>query len=1191
MDGRRVVLEIVMPREDLAPQHRETAPLLKAWTSYYPYEFQTTVSMRPAREDFGTHVASVFSGTVSVPFPSGKVPLHSSIYLQLLVHSPNSRDVSCERPDGTARLHLQPLVESHHRGDKISLPVQTRDVVDDRGRPFTKTQFLVKETTFLPELDGGDPGVSFDPLRPYDVHFLNGSFMDRLLQVAVGADMFPFVRDPEAWKSLGPPLQPSDPHTGNLHFPVWVTESVNLPGPFFWTIEQGPVPDERIVLHHLRIALRRAAFDEERFNRTVEGQMERTGDEYDPVFTECCSLAMDAAMVWATAMPYIADKLYGRKNDGTGWADVPVENFGWGTRANDCDGLARQIYRMAVTIRDGDFSHRTTKNLQKIHRLYVTFGMLGSVSAPKVEDSSANSSLPIGREFGAEAFGAATGTGTGTRFGNAIVDSEEDRKAPRGGHAWVEALPLARFLKMVSRCEGEAGERNPSAEEQAERYVPGSLRPEGLADWNEKMPHLLGEGTGRMHPLQLPPGEYADGDEELRESYEEGRKGYLRAARGAFSALEDVMGEAKASMRQYQTMLRDVPDTRLSRFYVKAIHAYTDRFMHKDSAWTCWFTWMNTSPRVPDADEEDELSVLRAELSAPAPRTGRRGPKGTHREWWEHLTGTKKKKKRDVSGWNYGCNLRDRLHGTSGRSYVGLMAHPPYGKAVLKMGRAAQRHLPPDVPLKLPARMEPGEDGELPEHLMLFNEGAATWKELDSASKERWEGKTPERILFFAPLSYVTPSVAGRLSEVVRNSKNISGARAVREVVIADADADLVRFEIDWITDSDGAGRRGAYSMDIGAFSIPFDISTDGVAALKENVKLFDKFHQENSTIDKLEVKRTYDINHENMLGWLDAVRSGGSPDAIVKFATTFAKNLRHVSFSEFRRDLYRTCFEIRQRIFDERPHAVVFFISGDITKSNTWIALLVWQYFKKLVTHLTDDIEKVPKELSRGKKRVFLLHPDDMSYSGLQMAADVNATLGWSADLTYFPVVGLMGAAAVKQLETLTPAFTIPKTVEIVPRLEQLLRDDYGAESASEILDELKRPPWWDYYGVLRNTTLIYFDHKLADRVSIATKMLVDAVAQGRSGHRLKKFRLIRNCEDAIYKTHDGRLVKPETQWVDLADEYTCPKAFYKTLVYTFDGKPLEKGLTVLQNIRSLLARSSGEMAVREFENDRVPH
>ena len=815
-----MILEIAMPRDDLAPEHRETAPLLKAWTSYAPSEFQTTVSMRPSREESGTHVAPAFEATVSVPFPSGNVPLHSSIYLQLLVHSPNSRDVPCERPAGTARFHLQPLVESHLRGKNISLPVQTKDVVDDRGRPFTKTKFLVKKTTFVPELVDGDPGMSFDPLRPYDVHFLNGTYMDRVLRVAVGADMFPFVGGPDAWESRGPPLQASDPHTGNLQFPFWVTESVNLPGPFFWTIKKGPVPDERIVLHHLRIALQRAEFSEELFNGTVEKQMKVTGDEYDPVFTECCSLAMDASMVWATAMPYIADKLYGRKNDGTGWADLPVENFGWGTRSNDCDGLARQIYRMALAVRDGEFAHRTTLNLQRIHRLYVTFGMLGSVSAPKVEDSSANSSLPIGRDFGAEAFGAATESGSGTRFGNAVVDSDEDRKANRGGHAWVEALPLARFLKLVSRCEGRAGERNPSAEDQEERYVPGSLRPEGLAEWNEKMPHMIGEGTGRMHPLQLPPGEYANGDEELRESYEEGRAGYLEAARGAFDALEGVMGEAKASMRQYQTMVRDVPDTRLSRFYVKAKDAYTDRFMHKDSARTCWFTWMNTSPRVPDAEEEagedreDELSVLRAELDAPSPRSARAGRRseGTHRKWWEFVMGTEK---RGVSGWNYGCNLRDRLHGTSGRKYVGLMAHPPYGVPVLKMARAAERHLPPDVPLELPADMEPGDEGELPEHLMFFNEGAATWKELDSASRERWEGKTPERILFYAPLSYVTPSVAGRLSEVVKNSKNISGARAVREVV--SADADLVRFEIDWIADSDDVGGRMSEGTGFGA--------------------------------------------------------------------------------------------------------------------------------------------------------------------------------------------------------------------------------------------------------------------------------------------------------------------------------------------------------------------------------------
>ncbi len=344
---------------------------------------------------------------------------------------------------------------------------------------------------------------------------------------------------------------------------------------------------------------------------------------------------------------------------------------------------------------------------------------------------------------------------------------------------------------------------------------------------------------------------------------------------------------------------------------------------------------------------------------------------------------------------------------------------------------------------------------------------------------------------------------------------------------------------------------------------------TGGVLA--DNVALFTRFHAQNSKNRFLEPKQIYDINHDNMFLWLTSINKSRSPSEIVDFVTAFASHLRHVSFSEFQDALHRTTIEIVTRIRNERPDAVVLVIDGEISKSNTWITLLVWQFLADVVTHLTDDLDDVPAAVTRDpSKRVFVLQPDDMSYSGTQMSFVLEQIQSWKAKVTFLPVVGFMGSAAAERLSSLSAAFSLPSTVDIVPSLRKVLEVKYGGVRASEIFNMLNRDPWKTYYGVWEGATLIYFDHKLADRVSIPTKLLVDAVSYNISTDTIETFRLISNCEDAIYKSESGAIIDPRTQFVDLDDNYTCPKAYYKTLDYRFDGRLLDdRNSSVIENLR----------------------
>ena len=352
---------------------------------------------------------------------------------------------------------------------------------------------------------------------------------------------------------------------------------------------------------------------------------------------------------------------------------------------------------------------------------------------------------------------------------------------------------------------------------------------------------------------------------------------------------------------------------------------------------------------------------------------------------------------------------------------------------------------------------------------------------------------------------------------------------------------------------------------------------TESAEVLVENAVLFDKFHAQNSANRFLEPMQVYDINGDNIFAWLQSVQTSGSPSAIVDFVTTVVKHLRHVSFGQFVDALRGTAIDIAVRIQRESADAVVLVIDGDIHKSNTWVALLVWPFLADVVTHVTDDLNDVPPEIAQNpSKRVFVLQPDDMSYSGLQMSYVLEDVKDWKSRVTFLPVVGFMGVAATTLLAAVTSAFEVPPTVTIIPSLVGLLRADFGDSRAQEILKTLEEVPWNRYYGVYDMVTLIYFDHKLADRVSIPTKLLIDAVSYNPSTDTVETFRLISNCEDAIYKSESGKLIDPKTQFIDLDDGYTCPKAFYKMLRYMFDGKLLGKANSVIKEIRAVLSAST---------------
>jgi len=334
-------------------------------------------------------------------------------------------------------------------------------------------------------------------------------------------------------------------------------------------------------------------------------------------------------------------------------------------------------------------------------------------------------------------------------------------------------------------------------------------------------------------------------------------------------------------------------------------------------------------------------------------------------------------------------------------------------------------------------------------------------------------------------------------------------------------------------------------------------------AKSRKDRALFDKFYQENKG-EKLMLNRTYDINIEQLNTWSQAVARSGSPPEIVQFAATFTQHLLHVSFSKFHLTLNEAANETVARIMKQQPIKTYLMIDGSFRKSNTWVALLAWQVLSMVVTDVITDPTQVPEE--EWEENIAVIHLDDMSYSGKQMGTTISAVADLLNETSkYYILVPFMGTFAKYTIGNMSPHLQFLSATNIIKNLDEYLSQD-GAKSFL-VLRKLKEAPWDKIYGAIGTQNLIYFDHKLADVVSIPSKMFAGLYVLDGEEKVIGVYKAIRNCENAIYKTNNGQLVDASTTVVDFDDDGTCPVAFYKTIPYTFNGKLLKDSeITLLE-------------------------
>ena len=242
---------------------------------------------------------------------------------------------------------------------------------------------------------------------------------------------------------------------------------------------------------------------------------------------------------------------------------------------------------------------------------------------------------------------------------------------------------------------------------------------------------------------------------------------------------------------------------------------------------------------------------------------------------------------------------------------------------------------------------------------------------------------------------------------------------------------------------------------------------------------------------------------------------------------------------------------------------------SSEVNKSNLWVAMLM-RRFGLHFTHVVADPKEVPS--CHFTKPTIVLVTDDMAYSGTQMFEYTEWPKRISANQFYFAAVPFLGHAA---HETFFKAKRKEGLLQDCEPYCEIIKDwasDWKDGSCGIFEDpEIKKVLGTGTLAAMQKTCLLYFDHKVADNYSTLHKIIVSGPIYKADKKSVVYFgSLLSNGEG---KPQPGTIFKgahfegSDTGWT------FCPRSFYKTITWTYNGTALDPEKWVVRLLASLSA------------------
>lgn len=360
----------------------------------------------------------------------------------------------------------------------------------------------------------------------------------------------------------------------------------------------------------------------------------------------------------------------------------------------------------------------------------------------------------------------------------------------------------------------------------------------------------------------------------------------------------------------------------------------------------------------------------------------------------------------------------------------------------------------------------------------------------------------------------------------------------------------------------------------------------------KKNVSLFNAFYEENKDKILMDEKKSYPIDTDALMEWTLAFPA--KKTYLILMAQIVSKSLRHVGFEEFYGILRMSAVEIAQAAMFENKK-IVLVITDKIKKSNTWVALLVWSVLREQVGDITHIVDYVTDAAYSRifPKGVFYVHVDDASYSGLQISLDLSKnlpTLDRSEDRRgghseYYILAAAISETARNLIQEVVPVVKFPQRALTFKNMYAHAKDLLPEGDTVDQFFKKFRGPTSRIYQFNKNVHALYFDHKLPDGVSIIQKILALApVLEDETTGTVSLRSIIKGCDVSDYTVRgdpvDGERAKKLIS--DFDYNGTCPRAFYKTITYTFKNVPLVKIKTDSKHILDYLHMDLTSVALK---------
>jgi len=345
-------------------------------------------------------------------------------------------------------------------------------------------------------------------------------------------------------------------------------------------------------------------------------------------------------------------------------------------------------------------------------------------------------------------------------------------------------------------------------------------------------------------------------------------------------------------------------------------------------------------------------------------------------------------------------------------------------------------------------------------------------------------------------------------------------------------------------------------------------------------------------------------LNPVNIKIWHDNINTK-SPDDIKQiyhfFACTLMDVYKYVDFSDFMGQLASITNELVERMNNnvEPYSSIYFYIPEQITKSNMWVTLLVFDIMMKgypVILELHDkikfssDIKHIYDVCHHNDSKILCIYCDDMSYTGNQLTENMSFNrlyLDIREKFDLFIAIPYLTSIAKDKLGKNDPNVTIvfPKNSTIVLSYIERLKNEYIHRYPREVKfieDIFENPDEYpsfyracigDFdYGnpnaaeTFNQLVPVYFDHKVADEFSTFKKILFTGSYPIVIGQECEITPLISGCENedtSEFTTNNC------TNGEGFKEEIPCYPTFYKTIQYIINGKPIDinsnSGYTIL--------------------------